>query len=106
MPEARARMAELDRGGRMVSTLSRKLDLLLLIAFGRKDPLCAFLEKPVPSRMFPEGNSVAKFTARVGQRHAEQFRQADRNMAIVSAVVATTLAILFSWNMRGWQGIW
>ncbi|KAK8085288.1 hypothetical protein PG997_006559 [Apiospora hydei] len=52
------------------------------------EPLCRFLEKPVPEEPFPNGNSSEEFKARIKELYAEFNRRADRNMAMtIGAIV-------------------
>jgi len=52
-----------------------------------REPLCKFLDKPVPTQEFPAGNRVGDFEARRARLHAKQFQRALRNIAITVLLV-------------------
>ncbi|KAK1094462.1 hypothetical protein LTR48_000337 [Friedmanniomyces endolithicus] len=60
------------------------------------EPLCKFLDKPVPTHPFPAGNKVGDFEARLASLHAKQFQRALRNIAI--AVLLVLVAVAAAWH--------
>lgn len=63
----------------------------------RREPLCAFLNKPVPEKSFPSGNAPPAFAKRIAEKRKPQYRQAGVNVAktlgvVVAAVIAVWMA--------------
>lgn len=57
------------------------------------EPLCKFLEKPIPDGPFPRGNSGAEFQAFRKNVHGPRWRRGNRNVALASCFVVA----LISW---------
>jgi hypothetical protein len=58
------------------------------------EPLCEFLNKPVPANMpFPKGNPTTEWMQRVGATMQEHNKRALRNMAVFGTLVVA----LISW---------
>ena len=62
-----------------------------------REPLCAFLDKPVPEKAFPSGNAPPAFMEKVAKRRAPQYRQARVN-------VAKTLGVVLAAAVALWMG--
>ena len=61
---------------------------------GKREPLCAFLGKPVPEMPFPSGNATPAFLKKISERRKPQYRQARVNMAkTLGVVVAAAIAV-------------
>ncbi|KAF2173787.1 hypothetical protein M409DRAFT_16059 [Zasmidium cellare ATCC 36951] len=58
------------------------------------DPLCYFLDKPVPNIPFPNGNTPSDFEARMARAYAESRANANRNLSIFVAVLVGTGVLL------------
>lgn len=55
------------------------------------EPLCKFLNKPIPQIPFPQGNSVADFQDHKFKHQDPRERKAATNMKIMAATIAATL---------------
>ena len=58
------------------------------------EPLCKFLDKPVPDQSFPRGNVAAEFAPKVMKSSGLRFQRARRNGAILSCLVVTCVALV------------
>jgi len=60
-----------------------------------REPLCAFLGKPVPEEPFPDSNKGANFDARVMKLYEGRFKRAFRNVAVILVgIVAAVVALV------------
>ncbi|TKA71956.1 hypothetical protein B0A55_05384 [Friedmanniomyces simplex] len=59
------------------------------------EPLCKFLDKPVPDHPFPSGNTVGDFDARRARVHKQQFQRALRNASIVGVLLMVAIATVW-----------
>ncbi|KAM0804171.1 hypothetical protein BDR22DRAFT_837197, partial [Usnea florida] len=59
------------------------------------EPLCAFLDKPVPEKDFPSGNAPAAFMQRIAEKRAPQYRHARANVAKTLGVVLAAVVALW-----------
>ncbi|KAJ5083161.1 hypothetical protein N7456_012588 [Penicillium angulare] len=64
------------------------------------EPLCEFLDKPVPDEPFPNTNNPNDFTGRKENLVKNRFVRIVRNMFITATLVGVTTAAAVSW----WQG--
>lgn len=64
------------------------------------EPLCRFLDKPVPPRPFPRGNTPEQMNEMRKHMHAPMRRRAARNMAITFAVLVAIVASLYSYLLK------
>ena len=61
---------------------------------GKREPLCAFLDKPVPEKAFPSGNAPPSFAKRIAERRKPQYRHAAVNLAkTLGVMVAVIIAV-------------
>lgn len=58
------------------------------------EPLCEFLDKPVPDEPFPSGNPTTEWAQRVGATMLEYKQRAVRNMVIFGALVAVVVSLV------------
>jgi hypothetical protein len=59
------------------------------------EPICHFLDKPLPIEPFPQGNPPAEWADRIAVTMREYHKRAVRNMIIVGAMFAG----LISWSV-------
>lgn len=60
--------------------------------------MCAFLDKAVPDKPFPSGNTSPAFAKRIAERRAPHYRQARVNAAkTLGVVVAALLAVYMAY---------
>lgn len=57
-------------------------------------PLCKFLEKPIPDHDFPSGNASPELMKRVGEIQQRQGEIANRNAALTATVSVGFVAVL------------
>lgn len=70
--------------------------------YGKREPLCAFLDKPVPEKAFPSGNAPGAFMKRIAERRAPQYRHALVNVArTLGVVVAAGVAVWMAFARLG-----
>ena len=58
------------------------------------DPLCAFLDKPVPGEPFASGNTPPELMATIAEEMSERVRRANRNLAVIGVVLVALIAVL------------
>ena len=65
------------------------------------EPLCRFLDKSVPDKLFPNENALASgsFAQKRAVAHAQRRRRADRNILIAAVVVTAGLVAVAGWYM-------
>lgn len=63
-----------------------------------RKPLCDFLEKPVPTTTFPNGNTPKAYEARMAQGYMAVIAQAKQrlNLLVVAIVVTTAVTAALS----------
>ena len=64
-----------------------------------REPLCKFLDKPIPKEEFPRGNVAAEFGPKLMEVDGRRFQEAKRNAAIVAASVVAVVAVA-AWDLR------
>lgn len=66
------------------------------------EPLCQFLDKPVPLTPFPSGNAPAAFVARINKRRISHIQTAKRNLSIIlGTLVFTGVAVGLVYKQYG-----
>lgn len=66
-----------------------------------REPLCKFLDKPIPDTPFPNENAVGGFAAKRASKHVKRTRRADRNIAIAGITAVATVVAAVSWYVDG-----
>lgn len=69
---------------------------LLIDSF--REPLCRFLEKPVPDGKFPEGNVAAEFGPKLMVKDKARFANARKNAFLLAAGIMVPVALFASWS--------
>lgn len=65
------------------------------------EPLCNFLDLPVPDAPFPRGNAAAgQFAATRARLHHDRILKAYRNMAVIGSIVISVAATAVWWKMK------
>ena len=62
---------------------------------GKREPLCAFLNKPVPEKDFPSRNAPPAFVEHIAEKRAPQYRHARVNAAKTLGVVLVAIVALW-----------
>ncbi|CAJ2505715.1 Uu.00g131090.m01.CDS01 [Anthostomella pinea] len=65
------------------------------------EPLCEFLEKPIPDHPFPNENAMGGYAQKRVQLHIQRMQRADRNIAIAGVVATASLVAAVSWYVDG-----
>lgn len=61
------------------------------------EPLCEFLDKPVPRKEFPKGNTPDAFAKTVAEGQKRYLRKAVRHMILTTAILAGFGAAGYAW---------
>ena len=62
--------------------------------YDTREPLCIFLDKPVPKKDLPSGNAPPAFMARIAEKRVPQYRQARINVVKTLGVVLAVVVAL------------
>jgi hypothetical protein len=75
-----------------------------LLEWGPEDgwePLCDFLEKGVPTEVFPSGNAPPVFLERIGALNKRYRWEVWRNMTLTTGVIAAAIGTFIVWRSNG-----
>ena len=61
------------------------------------EPLCKYLEKPVPDRSFPSGNAPKAFQAKMDTMNQARLGEAKRNILAALVILLALTAMLYAW---------
>lgn len=64
------------------------------------EPLCKFLDKPIPDEPFPQGNSIAEFQEFKTKYGNPRQRKAERNMMLTAAITLSAALAFFAYQQK------